>query len=256
MELLKKAKSAGSLVLDPLGFITDAIVIAVVNLLIPIPLVGQVVARFKKPVLMSLITLLIAGMFLLVTIGTVLMTPLLIPSGFLQTLTSGFLSNTSSVATDTNFVETEVPRQNPLGGPGLSYSTITAYFMDVAYYLQFGKAHTGMDMVPSTTYFANSESYKNTGKINIFSTINGKVNYYIDSEGGETVEVTNSGNFIKVIFIHFNSVYVKTGDVVKAGTPLGVMGNTGFATGTHVHYEVRTNDGGNWLAVNPLNYIQ
>lgn len=128
--------------------------------------------------------------------------------------------------------------------------------MDTAYYLQFGKAHTGIDLVPSSTYFSNSESYKNTRKINIFSTINGKVNYYIDSEGGETVEVTNSQGFLKVVLIHFSSVYVHTGDIIKAGTPLGIMGDTGFATGAHVHYEVRTIDGANWLAVNPLNYIQ
>lgn len=256
MTLINKVKSVESLAHDPLGFITDAIVIVVVNLLIPIPWVGHVVAQFKKPVLLALTTLFILGLFLLLTIGTVLMTPLLIPSGFLRTVTSAFTSNTSSVAADTNFAETSVPRQNPLGGPGLSFSAITAYFMDAAYYLQFGKPHTGIDMVPSATYFANSESYKNTGKINIFSTINGKVNYYIDSEGGETVEVTNSDNTFKVVYIHFNSVYVQTGDTIKAGTPLGIMGDTGFATGTHVHYEIRINDGGNWSPVNPLNYIQ
>ena len=182
-----------------------------------------------------------------------LMTPLLLTSGVIHDITSVF---NTSVAADSSFVETSVPRQNPLGGPGLSFSTITAYFMDSAYYLQFDKPHTGIDLVPSSTYFSTSESYKSTGKINVFSTINGKVNYYVDSEGGETVEVTNSQGFLKVVFIHFSSVYVHTGDTVKAGTPLGIMGDTGFATGAHVHYEVRTKDGDNWLAVNPLNYIQ
>jgi len=255
MELLKKAKSISSLAHDPLGFITDAIVTMVVNLIVPIPLVGQTVARFKKPVLLALATMFILGLFLLITVGIVLMTPLLMTSGFLDNITSAF-DSTSSVAADTSFVETSVPHQNPFGGSALSYTAITAYFMDSAYYLQFGKAHTGIDLVPSSAYFANSQSYKTTGKVNIFSTINGKVNYYVDSEGGETVEVTNSQGFLKVVFIHFGSVYVHTGDTVKAGEALGVMGETGFTTGAHVHYEVRTNDGNSWLAINPLNYIQ
>jgi len=255
MELLKKAKNISAFAHDPLGFITDAIVIMVVNLIIPIPLVGQAVARFKKPVLLALTTMFILGLFLVVTVGTVLMTPLLMTSGFLHNITSAFES-TSSVAADTSFVETSVPHQNPLGGPGMSYTTVTAYFMDPAYYLQFGKVHTGIDLVPSSTYYANSESYKTTGKVNVFSTINGTVYYYVDSDGGETVEVTNSQNSFKVVFIHFSSVYVHTGDTVKAGTALGVMGETGFATGEHVHYEVRTNNDGTWTAVNPLDYIQ
>lgn len=255
MGILKKAKNISALAHDPLGFITDAIVIMVVNLIIPIPLVGQAVARFKKPVLLALATMFILGLFLVITVGTVLMTPLIMTSGVLHNITSAF-NSTSSVVADTSFVETSAPHQNPLGGSGLSFTTITAYFMDSAYYLQFGKAHTGIDLVPSSAYFANSESYKNTGKVNVFSTINGTVNYYVDSEGGETVEVTNSQGFLKVVFIHFSSVYVHTGDTLKAGTALGIMGETGFATGAHVHYEVRTKDGNNWLAVNPLNYIQ
>ena len=255
MGLLKKTSRIHSFARDPLEFMTDAIVIAVVNFIIPIPLVGQTVSRFKKPVLLTLATVFILGLFLLVTIETVLLTPLLMTSGMMNAITSAFDSS-SGVAIDTSFAETSVPRQNPFGGAGLAYVNITAYFMDSAYYLQFGKSHTGIDLIPSTTYFSNSESYKNTGKVNIFSTINGKVNYYVDSEGGETVEITNNEGFLKVVFIHFSSVYVHSGDIIKAGTPIGIMGDTGFATGAHLHYEVRTKDGDLWLAVNPLGYIK
>jgi len=255
MGLLKNANRIHSFAHDPLEFITDAVVIAVVNFIIPIPLVGQAVSRFKKPVLLTLATIFILGLFLLLTLGTVLMTPLLMASGVVSSVSSA-LGLPSDVAVDTSFVETSVPKQNPFGGSGLSFSNITAYFMDSAYYLQFGKSHTGLDLVPSTAYFSNSESFKNSGKVNIFSTINGKVNYYIDSEGGETVEVTNNEGFLKVVFIHFSSVYVRSGDTIKAGTPIGIMGDTGFATGAHVHYEVRTKDGDSWLAVNPLGYIK
>ena len=51
-------------------------------------------------------------------------------------------------------------------------------------------------------------------------------------------------------------VCVSTGQTAQAGTPLGEMGKTGFATAEHVHYEIRIKDGSNWLPVNPLTYIQ
>lgn len=251
MNLLSKLKKIGDFKSDPLGFIIDSIVIIVVNLLVPIPMSGKLAAQFRGPVLGCLISLLILGLFILSVVGTILMTPVLLTSGFLKTFT---LSSGSS--SGNGFTETSIPRQNPFGGQGMDYCTVSAYFMDAGYYLVFGKNHTGVDLVPSDSYFANSESYKTIREIIIFSTLNGKVNYYIDTEGGETVEITNSDNSLKAIFIHFSQVLVNSGDTIKAGTPIGVMGSTGFSTGAHVHYEIRIKDGSSWLAVNPLNYIQ
>lgn len=253
MNLLQKLKKVGDFKSDPLGFIIDSIIIIVVNLLIPIPMSGKVAAQFRGPVLGCLISFLVLGLFILTVLGTILMTPLLMTSGFLKTFIP---SSGSSISADNGFSETSIPHQNPFGGTGMSYSVVSAYFMDSSYYLVFGKNHTGVDLVPSDSYFANSSAYKTNREIVIFSTINGKVNYYVDSEGGETVEVTNSNNSLKVIFIHFSEVLVNSGDTIKAGTPIGVMGSTGFSTGAHVHYEVRIKDGNSWLAVNPLNYIQ
>ena len=44
---------------------------------------------------------------------------------------------------------------------------------------------------------------------------------------------------------------VKVGDTVTAGTVIGIQGQTGGATGDHLHFEVRI-DG---EAVNPLPYL-
>ena len=43
------------------------------------------------------------------------------------------------------------------------------------------------------------------------------------------------------IFGHLNSINVKAGQKVKAGTKLGVTGNTGRSTGPHLHYQVQKN---------------
>jgi murein DD-endopeptidase MepM/ murein hydrolase activator NlpD len=44
---------------------------------------------------------------------------------------------------------------------------------------------------------------------------------------------------------------VKTGQKVKRGDVIGLVGKTGKAFGPHLHYEVRVNN----KPVNPFNYI-
>ena len=48
--------------------------------------------------------------------------------------------------------------------------------------------------------------------------------------------VIDDGNGYRSIYLHFNLVTVKVGDVVHAGDMLGYEGSTGYATGCHLHY--------------------
>lgn len=255
LKIVNYAGTAKKITNDPFGFILDAIVTIVINLIIPVPLVGAAVSTFRAPILGFLASLVALMILMIIAVGTVLFSPILIPGQALQNITSIFQTNSLNIAPDTSFISTSVPKQNPFGGSGMSFTNITAYFLDPDYYLRFGRNHTGVDLVPSDEYYKNSKTYKETGKAVIFATINGTVSHYVDQYGGETVEITNSDNSFKVVYIHFNRVLVEAGQV-SAGTPIGIMGATGFTTGEHGHYEVRTKNGDNWSAVNPLNYIQ
>ena len=54
------------------------------------------------------------------------------------------------------------------------------------------------------------------------------------------------GNYVKLkhawgfsLYAHLDRVLVNVGNRVPAGTTIGVMGNTGNSTGTHLHFEMR-----------------
>ena len=68
------------------------------------------------------------------------------------------------------------------------------------------------------------------------------------------------GNFVKIkhpngyytLYAHMKNVKVKKGDKVKTGQVIGYMGNTGYSTAFHLHFEVRnTKD----TRINPTPYI-
>ncbi len=56
---------------------------------------------------------------------------------------------------------------------------------------------------------------------------------------------------IKTLFGHLSHIYAEEGKEVKRGDRIGLMGNTGLSTGSHLHYMV-IKEG---RAVNPLEYI-
>lgn len=67
---------------------------------------------------------------------------------------------------------------------------------------------------------------------------------------GNTVVVGHGGG-MATLSAHLSQVLVRSGQTVKAGQVVGLVGSTGMSTGPHLHFEVRL--GG--TPVNPLNYL-
>lgn len=60
----------------------------------------------------------------------------------------------------------------------------------------------------------------------------------------------NGTNYV-TIYAHLSRLNVKAGEKVDQGDLIGLMGNTGFSKGSHLHYEVRVNG----IPVNPRMFL-
>ncbi len=65
-------------------------------------------------------------------------------------------------------------------------------------------------------------------------------------EGGNTIQIQHDNEIISV-YKHNSKILKKQGDLVYAGEPIAVVGNTGeYSTGPHLHFEI-------WYKGSPLN---
>jgi murein DD-endopeptidase MepM/ murein hydrolase activator NlpD len=56
--------------------------------------------------------------------------------------------------------------------------------------------------------------------------------------GGGIVVWIDSGGKLYETYNHLSRVYVKAGQIVKAGQHIANIGSTGMSTGPHLHFEV------------------
>lgn len=88
----------------------------------------------------------------------------------------------------------------------------------------------------------------------------GVVSYAGNMEGlGNVVMITHSlnGQILTSVYGHLSAIGTSSGSSVDKGQLIGAVGQTGFATGPHLHFEVHVGNfsGSGPSAVNPLHYV-
>ncbi len=110
---------------------------------------------------------------------------------------------------------------------------------------------SGFDYSPETNHFGIDIA----GKLGnpIFAADHGVVVYagWNDYGYGEMV-VIDHGSGWQTLYAHLSQVNVGCGEEVYQGDVIGLMGSTGRSTGTHLHFEMRSDDYGR---VNPWDFL-
>ena len=68
---------------------------------------------------------------------------------------------------------------------------------------------------------------------------------------GRQIKISHCGGY-ESTYAHLYKVFVRIGDSVTLGQPIGRAGNSGIVTGPHLHYEILRND----EKTNPIPYIK
>lgn len=98
----------------------------------------------------------------------------------------------------------------------------------------------------------------------VYAPADGKVNFASRYSVRQSVAWWRYGNLVSLqhgerfitLFGHLDEIKVKAGQQVRQGDLLGTVGNTGWSTNPHLHYEVRrSNEAGDYRPVDPRIYI-
>ncbi len=120
-----------------------------------------------------------------------------------------------------------------------AYGKITSFFGYRRHpFFGYQQFHTGIDI---------GIHYQN-----VYSARDGVV-FFAGYMGGYglTVIIKHDSKF-KTLYAHLSRIFVKEGQMVKMGSPIGISGNTGLSTGPHLHFEVIYNG----VPVNPYIYVK
>ena len=99
------------------------------------------------------------------------------------------------------------------------------YDFTSAFGIRFGQLHAGIDLA-----IAEGTPYKaiHAGKVTAAGH-NGGYGYAITVQQSDGTEI---------IYAHSRKLMVKTGDTVQAGQVIGLVGNSGYSYGPHLHIEI------------------
>ncbi len=255
-ERVSSSEQTTTLAENPLLYFFDTLLITLFSALLPIPIANYVASHYKMLMIWFMAT--IAGFFLIIML--LLFALLFSPIFAISHITSFFSLPGITVTSLPNyheqgFQDTSAPLKNPLGGEKYTNSLITLDFhaIDIAF---FKSLHTGIDLIPSPAYYLTNEAFRKTGKIIIFATMNGQATVYQDQYGANVIDIYNNQHTILTRFVHLERPFIASQQSVYAGEPIGIMGQTGIATGAHLHYEIQVKINGTFTPVDPKLFIQ
>lgn len=123
-------------------------------------------------------------------------------------------------------------------GSGSRFTWPTEGELTSGFAQRWGKHHDGIDLandIGTTVRAARA----------------GRISYSGWSSGyGRMIMIEHDQDYTTV-YGHLNESYVSEGQYVKAGQSIAAMGNTGYSTGPHLHFEVRKNG----TPINPYNVL-
>ncbi|MBN3524274.1 peptidoglycan DD-metalloendopeptidase family protein [Paenibacillus apiarius] len=155
---------------------------------------------------------------------------------------NGMLSNEEWI--DQEVVEPAIPEIVIRGtkvvrgeGTGSFDWPVSGATLTSGYGTRWGRMHKGIDMVSSDR--------------SIMAADEGVVVFAGEKSGYGNCIIVNHRNGYKTLYGHLSKIDINVGDIVEKGQDIGVMGNTGNSTGTHLHFEIHKDD----EVQNPLKYL-
>ena len=103
-----------------------------------------------------------------------------------------------------------------------------------------GDLHKGLDLVPMID---QNRVNKNS---QVLATADGVIYIHYPPKGGKfkghpvygSLIIIDHGGGIFTLYGHMKETWVREGQRVKQGEPLGIIGSTGISTGIHLHWEI------------------
>lgn len=116
----------------------------------------------------------------------------------------------------------------------------------------YDKDHMAVDLGWNSNYGGSNQNIYSPHNGTIINVIDGKNNNLLNkNDAGNIIRIKHNNEFTtRLIHLLKGSIKVKVGDKVYEGDLLAQMGNSGYAIGNHLHYNVYLNNN----VVNPLIY--
>jgi murein DD-endopeptidase MepM/ murein hydrolase activator NlpD len=117
---------------------------------------------------------------------------------------------------------------------------------------RWGTYHKGLDITGESGTAIYAAEYGTVVRMNNSCTHNyGKSSSCGCGGGYGNYVIIDHGNGFLTLYGHLTQATVEVGDTVKRGDQIGLMGTTGYSTGTHLHFELRYNG----YITNPASFL-